>query len=81
MPTQVGLADEDTLGQVNSRRLVVVTDGRQVISAGVAAPVVVPVGTDSQDVIEVPLADDTTAVQDFVLERLDDSLDERLQIR
>lgn len=43
-----------------------------------AASFVVPVGSDFQDVIQVLLVDDTEAVQDLVLKRLNDAFDERL---
>jgi hypothetical protein len=51
------------------------------IPAGMSAPAVVPIGADFQGVVEVPFANHAEAVQDLVLERLNDPLDKRLQIR
>jgi hypothetical protein len=43
-----------------------------------SASLVAPVGPDSQDVIQVALVDDAKAVQNLVLEGLNDAFDERL---
>jgi hypothetical protein len=40
-----------------------------------SASLVVPVGSDLQDMIQVPLVDDAKAVQHLVLEFLNDALD------
>lgn len=81
MPAEFGVADELLLAQISRRWLLVVTDRREMIPPGVYASVVVPIGADSQDVIEVAFADDAESVQDLVLECLNDPLHKRLQIR
>jgi hypothetical protein len=45
------------------------------------AALVLPVGSDFQDVIQVLLVDDTEAIQNLVLEGLDDAFDEGLKVR
>lgn len=57
VPAEFGVADECVLGQVNSRTLVIVSDRREMIPAGVAASAVVPIDADSQDVVEIPFVD------------------------
>ena len=74
-------ADQLVLGQIDRRCRDAFTDRWQMIASRMAASFVVPVGPNSQDVIQVLLADDAKAVQDLVLERLNDAFDERLQIR
>jgi hypothetical protein len=81
VPAELGVADKSTPGQVNDRRLIVVSDWRAMIPAGMSASLIVPIGTDSQDVVEVPLADHAESVQDLVLECLNDPLDKGLQVR
>ncbi len=81
VPAEFGVADKSTLAQINGPRLIVVSDWRAMIPSGVSASAVVPIGADSQDVIEVPFADHAESNQDLVLERLDDPLDKRLEIR
>jgi hypothetical protein len=81
VPAEFGLTDKSTPGQVNGRRLIVVSDWRAMIPAGVSSPTVVPISANSQDVIEVPSADHAESIQDVVLECLNDPLDKRLQIR
>lgn len=62
MPAQFGVADKSTPGQVNGRRPIAVTDWRAMIPAGMSASAVVPIGTDSQDVVEVPLTNDAESI-------------------
>jgi hypothetical protein len=81
VPAELGVADKRTVGQVNGRRLIVVSDWRAMLAAGMSASAVVPISADSQDVVKVPLAHDAESIQDLVLECLNDPLDKGLQIR
>jgi len=78
VPTKFGVADELVLCKIEPRWIVTFTHWRQVVSTGMSASFVVPVGPDFQDVIQLPLVDDAEAVQHLVLECLNNSFDERL---
>jgi hypothetical protein len=62
MPAEFGVAGELVLLQIESRWIVTFAYRRQVISAAVATTMVIPVGPDPQDVIEVLLVDHAEAI-------------------
>lgn len=68
------MADEFEFRQVHNRRFAFISHRRQVIAAGMTSSAIVPVGPDSQDVIQVLLAAHAKTVQHLVLERLESSL-------
>ncbi|MEZ6134234.1 MAG: hypothetical protein R3C53_04900 [Pirellulaceae bacterium] len=54
---------------------------RKLVSPRMAAAVVIPILRNAKDVVQVALAEHARRVEDLVLEGLDDSFDEGLQVR
>ena len=81
MPAEFAIAVNSLLLQINDRRITAVPHWRLVAPGRMATTVIVPVHRAVKDVIQVPFADCAKRIEHLALERLDDPLDMRLQVR
>lgn len=81
MPTELSVANKSLLGQINYTWGALATNRRKLVSPRMSAAMVVPILRHAKDVVEMLLVDNAESIQNFVLERLNDALDKRLQVR